>query len=85
MVRDDSPCLAGHNTPFPLERSPPASFKRLLGGNVSLATLSPPLSPSFNERGYPKESIVPLNEAAWLLWRSVTANADIDGLMGLGR
>src|SRR5437016_14340878 len=21
----------GHNTPFPLERSPPASFKRLLG------------------------------------------------------
>ena len=22
----------GHNTPFPLERSPPVSFKRLLGG-----------------------------------------------------
>jgi len=22
----------GHNTPFPLRRSPPASFKRLLGG-----------------------------------------------------
>src|SRR5256885_673607 len=26
-----SPCPPGHNTPFPLERSPPASFKRLLG------------------------------------------------------
>src|SRR5437660_9446514 len=28
---DDSPCPPGHNTPLPLERSPPASFKRLLG------------------------------------------------------
>src|SRR5438093_4869666 len=27
----------GHNTPLPLERSPPASFKRLLGGNNILA------------------------------------------------
>src|SRR5438105_14146556 len=25
----------GHNTPFPLKRSPPASFKRLLGGTYS--------------------------------------------------
>src|ERR1051326_4617124 len=25
----------GHNTPVPLKRSPPASFKRLLGGNLS--------------------------------------------------
>src|SRR6266566_9220398 len=24
-------CPAGHNTPLPLERSPPGSFKRLLG------------------------------------------------------
>src|SRR5205807_10438323 len=30
-VLDDSPCPPGHNTPFPLERSPPVSFKRLLG------------------------------------------------------
>src|SRR6266480_97710 len=29
---DDSPCPAGHNTPVPLERSSPGSFKRLLGG-----------------------------------------------------
>src|SRR6266480_3545518 len=29
---DDGPCPPGHNTPLPLERSPPASFKRLLGG-----------------------------------------------------
>src|SRR5438105_12507951 len=36
---DDSPCPPGHNTPFPLERSPPASFKRLLGG-ASCITLS---------------------------------------------
>src|SRR6266704_4609960 len=28
---DDSPCPPGHNTPLPLERSAPASFKRLLG------------------------------------------------------
>jgi len=27
-----SSCPPGHNTPVPLERSPPASFKRLLGG-----------------------------------------------------
>src|SRR5205807_9347519 len=27
----NSPCTPGHNTPLPLERSPPASFKRLLG------------------------------------------------------
>ena len=30
-VVDDSPCPPGHNTPLPLERSPPVSFKRLLG------------------------------------------------------
>ena len=28
---DDGPCPPGHNIPLPLERSPPASFKRLLG------------------------------------------------------
>ncbi len=28
---NDSSCLPGHNTPLPLKRSPPASFKRLLG------------------------------------------------------
>ena len=26
----------GHNTPFPLKRSPPASFKRLLGSEKTL-------------------------------------------------
>src|SRR6266566_8342459 len=31
-VVDVSPCPPGHNTPLPLERSPPDSFKRLLGG-----------------------------------------------------
>src|SRR5437867_10418195 len=36
---DDSPCPPGHNTPFPLKRSPPVSFKRLLGGTP---LLSPP-------------------------------------------
>ena len=30
---NDSSCASAHNTPLPLERSPPASFKRLLGGN----------------------------------------------------
>jgi len=33
---DDGPCPPGHNTPLPLERSPPASFKRLLGGRRKL-------------------------------------------------
>jgi len=28
---NDSPCALAHNTPLPLERSPPGSFKRLLG------------------------------------------------------
>src|SRR5206468_2206870 len=27
----NSPCPPGHNAPLPLRRSPPASFKRLLG------------------------------------------------------
>src|SRR6266566_6175846 len=31
-VVDVSPCPPGHNTPIPLERSAPGSFKRLLGG-----------------------------------------------------
>ena len=30
-----SSCPPGHNTPIPLERSPPGSFKRLLGGAAS--------------------------------------------------
>jgi len=28
---NDSSCASAHNTPLPLERSPPGSFKRLLG------------------------------------------------------
>src|SRR6266568_8041972 len=32
---NDSPCPPGHNTPLPLERSPPASFKRLLGSALT--------------------------------------------------
>jgi len=31
-VVDDSPCPPGHNTPLPLKRSPPVSFKRMLDG-----------------------------------------------------
>ncbi len=30
-IWDDSPCPGGHNTPVPLKRSPPGSFKRFLG------------------------------------------------------
>ncbi len=32
---NDSSCPPGHNTPVPLRRSAPASFKRLLGGAAS--------------------------------------------------
>src|SRR5437667_4936377 len=32
---DDSPCPPGHNTPLPLRRSAPASFKRLLGSPLA--------------------------------------------------
>src|SRR5438034_5120164 len=28
----------GHNTPLPLRRSPPASFKRLLGGGTTVSS-----------------------------------------------
>ena len=31
MSLNDSSCAPAHNTPFPLERAAPASFKRLLG------------------------------------------------------
>src|SRR5438552_14426105 len=38
---DDSPWPPTHNTPFPLKRSPPVSFKRLLdGGFLQLAPTS---------------------------------------------
>src|SRR5216110_2762114 len=37
-VVDDSPCPPGHNTPLPLKRSPPASFKRLLGARSQVMT-----------------------------------------------
>ena len=32
---NDSSCAPAHNTPIPLERSPPASFKRMLDGALS--------------------------------------------------
>src|SRR6266480_1557027 len=35
---DDSPCPPGHNAPLPLKRSPPGSFKRLLGRTPSSTT-----------------------------------------------
>ena len=35
MSLNDSSCPPGHNTPLPLERSPPGSFKRLLGDTRS--------------------------------------------------
>src|SRR5216110_3198080 len=38
-VVDDSPCPPGHNTPLPLERSPPVSFKRLLGATLRIAEI----------------------------------------------
>src|SRR5207245_11570828 len=31
MLLNDSSCAPAHNTPLPVKRSPPASFKRLLG------------------------------------------------------
>src|SRR5207302_11049266 len=31
---NDSSCALGHNTLFPLRRSPPGSFKRMLGSRV---------------------------------------------------
>src|SRR2546422_8519654 len=37
---DDSPCPPGHNTPIPLRRSPPVSFKRLLGGGRAARALT---------------------------------------------
>ena len=37
----------GHNTPVPLKRSPPASFKRLLGARVAEPTLE--VEPSDSE------------------------------------
>src|SRR5439155_7332896 len=32
----------GHNTPLPLERSPPVSFKRLLGSTIGMVAATPP-------------------------------------------
>ena len=34
MQLNDSSCAPAHNTPLPLRRSPPGSFKRLLGVNA---------------------------------------------------
>src|SRR5437762_2685850 len=38
---NDSSCPPGHNTPLPLERSPPGSFKRLLGSTFPHLLLGP--------------------------------------------
>src|SRR6266568_5565062 len=35
---NDSSCARAHDTPLPLERSPPGSFKRLLGRTPSSTT-----------------------------------------------
>ena len=52
---NDSSCPPGHNTPLPLERSPPASFKRLLGRTLSLGL----------RRGHvPREAVAKVVEAA---------------------
>src|SRR5438477_2208263 len=32
----------GHNTPLPLKRSPPVSFKRLLGSTIGMVAATPP-------------------------------------------
>ena len=37
MILNDSSCPPGHNTPIPLGRSAPASFKRLLGVHLPTA------------------------------------------------
>jgi predicted transcriptional regulator len=56
-VVDDSPRPPGHNTPFPLERSPPVSLKRLLGGATCItlsymktSALTIRLDPSLNRQ-----------------------------------
>src|SRR5881392_1006036 len=36
---NDSSCPSGHNTPLPLKRSPPVSFKRLLDSGTLKVTL----------------------------------------------
>ena len=48
---NDSACRPAHNTPFPLERSLPASFKRLLGGGISDPYSSSPRATSRAMRG----------------------------------
>ncbi len=54
-MTDDSRRPPGHNTPLPLERSPPASFKRLLGRTLSLGL----------RRGHvPREAVAKVVEAA---------------------
>src|SRR6266480_1820275 len=51
---DDGPCAPGHNAPLPLERSPPASFKRLLGGKGTALRVRQ--SPNRSERPPPEET-----------------------------
>src|SRR6266571_6059938 len=49
-VVDDSPCPPGHNTPLPLKRSPPASFKRLLDSGICSLGAEEPRMPTLNVR-----------------------------------
>ena len=60
MLLNDSSCAPAHNTPFPLERSPPASFKRLLGRWRPLLEASPGRSEELNDCNRP----VPIREVA---------------------
>src|SRR5438876_4463627 len=73
----NSPCPPGHNTPAPLERSPPASFKRLLGSSIAIKTsgrVGPRGHPALAGRGHSGSSEQPgraRGNRAVLAWHRV--------------
>src|SRR5881409_1152475 len=60
---NDSSCAPAHNTPLPLERSPPASFKRLLGSTFLLGTENALLMPEAGHVLESVEGVAPVIEA----------------------
>ncbi len=68
----------GHNTPFPLERSPPVSFKRLLGRSphvVAFLTAQPVTDPSRSMFANQSEKSSVDSARSWgSLSRSASAN-----------
>src|SRR6266568_4739020 len=80
---NDSSCAPAHNTPLPLERSPPASFKRMLGCRKTKTGGPPRLKAPTRHRlltyvMIPERAIIPAGSHATVLETGGPSGMDRD-------